>query len=81
MLVKNLDHISRAYYKGVAFILSRTSFPFQEMIYNKIFFYRDGTLKPLNTLKNYEIGSILPSLSKSRYVNHILVHELCKIYL
>jgi hypothetical protein len=56
----------------MAFVISRSQFPFEELIFRDVLasgFIRRST--------NYEIGSLIPSLARSRFRNFDVINEMC----
>ena len=58
----HLHHVTGAHLPKMAFILARSAIPFEELI------LRNSVSESIVTRSNhYEIGSLLPSLARSRY--------------
>lgn len=59
----------------MAFILSRSQFPFEEMILK--YAVTDSIVRRSN---HFEIGSLLPSLARSRFREFKTIEDLCVNY-
>lgn len=59
----------------MAFILSRSQFPFEEIILRDVL--HDGIIRRSS---NYEIGSLVPSLARSRFRNFEIIDKMCEDY-
>jgi hypothetical protein len=60
----------------VLFILSRSPFPFSEIYFNNLLFTEPNTPRNISKLRSFEIGSIIPSIAKTRYNNTMLLDYL-----
>ena len=49
------------------YILSRSAFPFSEVIFNKLFYKTKVFRNHISKLKVYEVSSIIPSMAKSKF--------------
>jgi hypothetical protein len=77
----HLSHVTGAHLAKCAFILSRSQFPFEELLYRQLFSAKalergliltnEGIAGALTQMAkrqtSFEIGSIVPSLAKSRF--------------
>lgn len=72
---QNLQSLSSAHIPKMAFILSRSQFPFEEIIFRDVL--HDGIIRRSS---NYEIGSLVPSLARSRFRNFVIIDKMCEDY-
>jgi hypothetical protein len=72
---QNLSSLSGAHIPKMAFILSRSQFPFEEIILRDVL--HDGIIRRSS---NYEIGSLVPSLARSRFRNFEIIDKMCEDY-
>ena len=73
-----LSHITVSHLQKVLFILSRSPFPFSERYISELLFTEPNTPRNISKLRTFEIGSIIPSLAKSRFNNTLLLDYLGK---
>jgi hypothetical protein len=74
-LSQNLNQLTGALIPKMAYVLSRSQFPFEEIIFRDVF--AAGLIRRSN---NYEIGSIVPSLARSGYRNFDVISQMCNDY-
>lgn len=72
---ENLSKLSGAHLPKMAFILSRSQFPFEEIILRDVL--HEGIIRRSS---NYEIGSLIPSLARSRFRNFEIIDKMCEDY-
>lgn len=59
----------------MTYVLSRSQFPFEELVFRDVL--ATGLIRRSN---NYEIGSIIPSLARSRFRNFDVISQMCNDY-
>ena len=64
-----------AHIPKMAYVLSRSQFPFEELMFRDVL--ATGLVRRSN---NYEIGSIVPSLARSRYRDYDVISGMCETY-
>jgi hypothetical protein len=73
--LQNLQHLTGAHLPKLAFILARSALPFEELVLKNAL--SDSISRRSN---HYEIGSLLPSLARSRFRNFEAIEQLCTNY-
>ncbi len=61
-------------------MLSRSSFPFQEILFNELFYDTEGLPKTFDILPQYHLVSLVPSLAKARYFDTKVIKNICSNY-
>jgi hypothetical protein len=74
-LAQNVAALTGAHYAKMAFVISRSQFPFEELIYRQALV--GGFIRRSNS---YELGSLIPSLARSRFRDFDLLGDMCKEY-
>ena len=82
-LMQNLNEVTLINYQKIIFLLSRSTFPFSELILNEILLDPLGKkqFRSLVGLKMFHYNSLMPSLGKIRYNQLELINNLSTLFL